>query len=184
MNTLPVDGQSRKALARFEVIAPLLEQALPRGAQKALIQELTSKLFVDEQNQFIRYGERTIERYLSNYRKFGLDGLKSKVREEQRKLKAFREEALEQAIEMRLKHPRLSADSIIDALRASEVAGAEQMCVSTLNRHFRRLGKDRPALKRIPRKRYRILNVDGAHQLWICDVWDVAPVKGVWEICM
>lgn len=172
MKTLPNDARNRKALARFEVIAPLLEQTLPRGAQKALIQELTSKLFVDEHNQFIRYGERTIERYLSNYRKFGLDGLKSKVREEQGKLKAFREEALEQAIEMRLKHPRLSADSIIDALRASGVAGAEQMCVSTLNRHFRRLGKDRPALKRIPRKRYRSLIVDGAHQLWICDVWD------------
>jgi len=172
MSTVPEDRRTSKALSRFEVIAPLLEKALPRGAQKVLIQELASKLFVDEYNQFIRYGERTIERYLSDYRKFGLDGLKPKVRQEQGKLKAFQEEALEQAIKIRLKHPGLSAESIIDALRASEVSGAEQMCVSTLNRHFRRLGKDRPALKKIPRKRYRILSVEGVHQLWICDVWD------------
>ncbi len=172
MNNLPEDKRTRKALARFEVIAPLLEQGLPRGAQKLLLQDLTSKLFVDEHNQFIRYGGRTIERYLSDYRKFGLDGLKPKIRQEQGKLKAFQEEALERAVEMRLKHPVLSADSIIDALRASGVTGAEQMCVSTLNRHFRRLGKDRPALKKVPRKRYRLLSVEGAHQLWICDIWD------------
>lgn len=172
MKTQPIDWQERKAVSRFEVIAPLLEQALPRGTQKALIQELSSKVFADEHNQFIRYSERTIERYLSDYRKLGLDGLKPRARKDQKKLKAFREENLEQAIAMRLKLPRLSADSIIDALRASGVAGAEHMCVSTLNRHLRRVGKDRPALKRIPRKRYRSLSVDGAHQLWICDVWD------------
>ena len=175
MNTPPEDGRTRKALARFEVIAPLLEEALPRGAQKTLIQELASQFFVDQQNRFNRYGGRTIERYLSDYRKYGLDGLKPKIRQERGKLKAFQEEALEQAVGMRLKYPSLSAESIIDALRASGVTGAEQMCVSTLNRHFRRLGKDRPALKKIPRKRYRILSVDGAHQLWICDVWD-APM--------
>ena len=46
------------------------------------------------------------------------------------------------------------------------------MQVSTLNRHFRRLSMDRPALKRVVRKRYRLLSVEGAHVLWICDVWD------------
>ncbi len=73
-----------------------------------------------------RYGERTIERYLSDYRKFGLDGLRPKIRQEHGKLKAFREETLEQTIKIRLKNPRLSADNIIDALRTSGVAGAEQ----------------------------------------------------------
>ncbi|MHB1128316.1 MAG: transposase [Bacillota bacterium] len=172
MTILSEDERTRKALSRFEVIAPLLEKGLPRGAQRVQIKDLTSKLFVDEDNQFVRYGERTIERYLSDYRKFGIDGLKPKVRQEQGKLKAFQEVTLEQAVEMRLKHPSLSAESIIDALQASGVSSAEQMCVSTLNRHFRRLGKDRPALKKTSRKRYRLLSVDGAHQLWICDVWD------------
>ena len=141
MKTLPEGRRTGKALSRFEVIAPLLEKALPRGAQKVLIQELASKLFVDEHTQFVRYGERTIERYLSDYRQFGLDGLKPKIRQEQGKLKAFQEEALEEAIKIRLKHPGLSAESIIDALRASGVDGADQMCVSTLNRHLRRLAR-------------------------------------------
>lgn len=46
------------------------------------------------------------------------------------------------------------------------------MTVSTLNRHLRRLGKDRPALKRTVRKRFRLFSVEGAHTLWISDVWD------------
>lgn len=46
------------------------------------------------------------------------------------------------------------------------------MQVSTLNRHFRRLSKDRPTLKRVVRKRYRLLSVEGAHVLWLCDFWD------------
>ena len=46
------------------------------------------------------------------------------------------------------------------------------MHVSTLNRHFRRLSKDRPALKRVVRKRYHLLSIEGAHVLWICDAWD------------
>ncbi|MDR3583859.1 MAG: hypothetical protein P4L59_00870 [Desulfosporosinus sp.] len=80
--------------------------------------------------------------------------------------------ALTETVNLRLAQPELSADSLIDILRSQSIPGAELMCVSTLNRHFRRLGKDRPALKRIIKKRYRLLSVEGAHVLWICDVWD------------
>ncbi|MBS4025840.1 MAG: transposase family protein, partial [Clostridia bacterium] len=104
--------------------------------------------------------------------RIGLVGLKPKVRPEQGTLKAFPQTVLDEAVKLRLSRPELSADSIIDLLCSAQVPGTEQMCVSTLNRHFRRLGKDRPALKRIVRKRYRLLSIEGAHVLWICDMWD------------
>mgnify|MGYP005853045599 CR=1 FL=1 len=170
---LPLDDErERVALQRFEIIAPLLQRPLPHGAQKLILEELTGKMHLDAQNRLVYVGKRTIERYLSNYRKFGLEGLKPKVRPEQGTLKAFPPKALDEAVKLRLARPELSADSIIDLLRSNQVPGAEQMSVSTLNRHFRRLGKDRPALKRVVRKRYRLLSVEGAHVLWICDVWD------------
>jgi len=172
MKNLEDDERSRIALLRYEVIAPLLNRSLPRGAQNNLIEELTSQMHLDAKNQLIRLGKRTIERYLSQYKKFGLKGLKPKVRKEQGSLKAFPTEALTEAVNLRLAQPELSADSLIDILRSQTIPGAELMCVSTLNRHFRRLGKDRPALKRIIKKRYRLLSVEGAHVLWICDVWD------------
>lgn len=172
MKRLEDDERSRIALLRYEVIAPLLNRPLPRGAQNNLIEDLTSQMHLDAKNRLVHLGKRTIERYLSQYQKFGLEGLKPKVRKEQGSLKAFPSEALTEAVKLRLAQPELSADSLIDILRSQNISGAEQMCVSTLNRHFRRLGKDRPALKRIIKKRYRLLSVEGAHVLWICDVWD------------
>ncbi|MDF9408138.1 DDE-type integrase/transposase/recombinase [Pelotomaculum isophthalicicum JI] len=160
------------AMQRFEIIAPLLNRPLPRGVQKTILEELAGKMHLNAENRLITLGKRTIERYLSNYLKFGLDGLKPKVRPEQGVLKAFPPGALDEAVNIRLARPELSADSIIEELRSAKVPGAQQMSVSTLNRHLRRLGKDRPALKRTVRKRYRLLSVEGAHVLWICDVWD------------
>lgn len=172
MKKLEDDERSRIALLRYEVIAPLLNRPLPRGAQNMILDDLTSQMHLDTKNRLVRLGKRTIERYLSQYQKFGLEGLKPKVRKEQGSLKAFPSEALAEAVNLRLAQPELSADSLIDILCTRNIPGAERMCVSTLNRHFRRLGKDRPALKRIIKKRYRLLSVEGAHVLWICDVWD------------
>ena len=172
MNQPSDDDRKQVALQRYEVIAPLLKRPMPRGAQKVILEELAGKMHLDAQNRLVYLGKRTIERYLSKYLKFGLKGLKPKIRPELGVLKAFPQEALDEAVKIRLTLPALSADSIIEVLRSDQVPGVEQMCVSTLNRHFRRLGKDRPALKRVVRKRYRLLSVEGAHVLWICDVWD------------
>lgn len=166
------DRRSLVALQRFEVIAPLVNRPLPRGAQKVIVEELACKMHLDVDNRLTTLGKRTIERYLSNYLKFGLEGLVPKVRPENGALKAFPAEALDEAVKVRLAHPELSADTIIEELRSAKVPGAQQMSVSTLNRHFRRLGKDRPALKRVVKKRHRLFSVAGAHVLWICDFWD------------
>ena len=167
------DRRTQIALQRYEVIAPLLCQTMPRGAQKVLVDELASQVRLDfvHGRSFI-LGRRTIERYLSHYRKFGLEGLKPKVRPEHGSLKAFSQGALDEAVNIRMVRPELSADSIIEELRSADIPGAKQMTVSTLNRHLRRLARDRPALKRVVKKRYRLLAVQGAHVLWIGDVWD------------
>ena len=167
------DRRTQIALQRYEVIAPLLRQSLPRGAQKVLVDELAGQVRLDlVHGRSFLLGRRTIERYLSAYRKFGLEGLKPKVRPEHGSLKAFPQGALDDAVKIRMVRPELSADSIIEELRSAEIPGAKQMTVSTLNRHLRRLALDRPALKRVVKKRYRLLAVEGAHELWIGDVWD------------
>jgi putative transposase len=166
------DRRFEVALQRYEVISPLLDRPLPRGAQEIMLEEIAGTLHYDVDGKLISLGKRTIERYLSNYLEFGLEGLKPQARPEQGTLKAFAQEALDEAVKIREIRPELSADSIIEELRSAKVTGAEQMNVSTLNHHLRRLAKDRPSLKRVVKKRYRLLSVDGAHVLWICDVWD------------
>ena len=166
------DWRSQVALQRFEVIAPLVNRPLPRGAQKLMVEELSRTMHIDANNRLAILGKRTIERYLSNYLKFGLEGLQPTVRIEQGSLKAFSAQALDEAVNVRIARPELSADSIIEVLRSAKIDGAQAMSVSTLNRHLRRLGKDRPGLKRMVKKRFRLFSVDGAHVLWVCDVWD------------
>lgn len=114
MNQQPDDQRERVAQHRYEVIAPLLRPSLPRGAQKVILEELANQMHLDAQNRQIYLGKRTIERYLSLYREFGLDGLKPKIRLEQASLKAFPQEVLDEAVKIREAHPELSADSIIE----------------------------------------------------------------------
>lgn len=166
------DRRLKVALQRYEVIAPLLNRPLPRGAQEVMLGEISAASHHDVTGRPIRVGKRTIERYLANYRKSGLEGLKPQVRCEKGALQAFPQEAMDEAVKMREARPELSADTIIEELRSAGVTGAEQMKVGTLNRHLRRLSMDRPSLKRIIKKRYRLFSVQGAHELWICDVWD------------
>lgn len=172
MKQPPVDLCEQVTQERYTLIAPLLRPSLPRGAQKIILQELANQPHLDHENRYTYYGLRTIERYLSNYRQFGLDGLKPKKRRDRATLKAFPQQALDAAIAIREARPELSADSIIDLLRQEQIIGADQMQVSTLNRHLRRLSKDRPSLKRVVKRRYRLLSIEGVHVLWICDIWD------------
>jgi len=167
------DRRTQAALQRYEIIAPLVIGPVPRGTQKIILEELASQVYLDAvRGQPFILGKRTLERYLSNYRKFGLEGLKPQLRPEHGSLKAFPQAALDEAVKIRIARPELSADSIIEELKSAGTPGAQQMTVSTLGRHLRRLAKDWPALKRVVIKRYRLLSVEGAHVLWICDVWD------------
>jgi transposase InsO family protein len=168
----PTDQRKKIALKRYDLIAPLVKPGLPRGAQTHLIKEICAQPHLDENGNGVFVTPRTVERHLAAYRRDGLQGLEPAVRPEKDSLKAFPHDALDEAVKLRLAHPEMSADSIIDALNSRNVPGAVFMRVSTLNRHLRRLGKDRPALKRKVPKRYVLLSVDGAHQLWIGDVWD------------
>ena len=41
------DGRERVKLQRYEVIAPLLKRPMPFGAQKIILEELSSKMHLD-----------------------------------------------------------------------------------------------------------------------------------------
>ncbi|MEG6523436.1 AAA family ATPase [Desulfotomaculum sp. 1211_IL3151] len=73
-----------------------------------MIRDMASMLHVGENQQLITIGERTLERYVANYRKGGLEALKPQVRPEKNSLKAFPQEVLDEAIKLRLAKPQLS----------------------------------------------------------------------------
>ena len=111
------------AVQRFQLIAPLLEEGLDAGKSKELKYQIrkTSGL-----------SERTIRRYLEQYRNEGFGGLKPKGLSGKMKQEAIPPHLLEQAILLRKEAPARSIAQIIQILEWEGLAKPGQLKRSTL----------------------------------------------------
>ena len=79
MGELPIKREDAVAFFRFQVISEMLD-AEP-GFIRATANRLAKQQFNDVVNKrMVTFSERTIFRYYTNYKKYGFDGLKPKVR--------------------------------------------------------------------------------------------------------
>lgn len=151
------------AVQRFQLIAPLLAEGLDAGKAKQLKDQIckTSGL-----------SERTIKRYLSQYRTEGFAGLKPKGKSSQTKPEAIPPHLLEQAIVLRKEVPSRSVAQIIQILEWEGLAELGQIKRSTLqekltekgysSRQMRLYSQSGVAARRF-QKRHR-------NQLWQSDI--------------
>lgn len=111
------------AVQRFQLIAPLLAEGLDAGKVKQLKEEIckTSGL-----------SERTIRRYLSQFRSEGFSALKPKRTSIKAKAEAIPAHLLEQAILLRKEAPSRSVAQIIQILEWEGLAEPGQIKRSTL----------------------------------------------------
>jgi len=160
-------GNHRKveetAVQRFQLIAPLLEEGLDAGKAKQLKDQIckTSGL-----------SERTIRRYLSQFRIEGFGGLKPKGKNSQTKSEAIPSPLLEQAILLRKEVPSRSVAQIIQILEWEGLTEPGQLKRSTLqekltekgysSRHMKLYSQSGVAARRF-QKRNR-------NQLWQSDI--------------
>ncbi|WCK54258.1 DDE-type integrase/transposase/recombinase [Aneurinibacillus sp. Ricciae_BoGa-3] len=151
------------AAGRFQLIAPLLTEGLDAGRVKQLKDQIckTSGL-----------SERTIRRYLSQYRTEGFSGLKPKGKSTQIKSEALQAHLLEQAILLRREAPSRSVAQIIQILEWEGLAEPGQLKRSTLQEKLTekgystrqmRLYADSGVAARRFQKRHR-------NQLWQSDI--------------
>jgi transposase InsO family protein len=122
-----MDTSREKALKRFGLIAPLLEEGLCAA-------ELAQRRSVLLQREYI--SERTLRRWLASYRKEGFDGLLRRERHDKGQGKSIPKEALALAEQYRSELPRRSADLIRSLLEREGYKVAR----STLERHLRLKG--------------------------------------------
>jgi putative transposase len=104
------------AAQRFQLISPLLQEGMDAGKAKKLKEEICKSSGLSE---------RTIRRYLSNYRKEGFSGLKPKGKAGQSKTEAIPPHLLEQAILLRKEAPSRSVAQIIQILQLEGLAFLE-----------------------------------------------------------
>lgn len=154
-----MDASREKALKRFGLIAPLLEEGLSAA-------ELAQRRCVLLERENI--SERTLRRWLASYRKNGFDGLSRQERKDKGQGKSIPKEALALAEQYRRELPRRSAGLICSLLEHEGYKVAR----STLERHLRLRGlsgKQLVAERKTGGTARRFIRV-GRNTLWQSDV--------------
>lgn len=151
------------AVQRFQLISPLLAEGLDAGKMRELRGEIAEAKGLSE---------RTIRRYLAQFREGGFSGLKPQGRSSIRKTDAIPNHLLEQAILLRKEVPTRSVAQIIQILEWEGLAEPGQIKRSTLQekltekgystRHMKLYSQAGIAARRF-QKRHR-------NQLWQSDI--------------
>jgi transposase InsO family protein len=132
-NLVRQEARNEKALKKFQIIAPLLEENLDKAAAFNL------RLKLAEEHGL---SERTLRRYVNAYQKNGFEGLKPIERIHYRKesMPDNYEELLLEAIQLRREVPRRSIEQIILILEAEGRVAPGVLKRPTLQRHMYQAG--------------------------------------------
>jgi putative transposase len=153
------------ALEKFILIAPLLEP----GIDKAELQFRRQKIVSDYgRTHFGAISERTIRRYLENYRKEGFQGLYPKQREDAGKPRVLTEDIMDAAAILKQELPQRSIRQIIEILEGEGRVKSGQLKPATVARHIVRLGLMK--LPKEPAKGMRRFRKEYRNQLWQADL--------------
>ena len=151
------------AVQRYQLIAPLLAEGLDAGKAKQLKEEIcrTSGL-----------SERTIRRYLSQFRSEGFSALKPKGTSIKAKAEAIPAHLLEQAILLRKEAPSRSVAQIIQILEWEGLAEQGQIKRSTLQEKLTERGYSTRQMKLYSQTGVAARRFQKRHrnQLWQSDI--------------
>lgn len=137
---------------RYGVIAPMVVQPLARGEQARMLRDLAGREYKVPFSKKTKVGERVLERWLSLYRKGGLEALKPKERSDSGSLRAVPDKVLEKAKALKREIPQRSVQQIITILELKGDVEKGQVKESTLRRH---LGPAEKVAPRSPKPRRR-----------------------------
>ena len=119
------------AVQRMQLLSPLLAEDLDPARAKQLKLEICERHGISE---------RTLRRYLSQYRKEGFSGLKPKAKGERSLRDAVPSHVLEQAILLRREVPKRSVSQIIQILEWEGLVEPGQIKRSTLQEKLAQKG--------------------------------------------
>ena len=147
---------------RYGVIAPLVVQPLGRGEQARMLREMAGRDYNIPFSKSTRVCKRTLERWLSAYRKEGLEALKPKERSDAGNLRGVPKEVIEKARALRREVPERTVPQIVTMLELAGEVEKGQLKQSTMRRH---LG---PATRRVsPRpKPHRRFETPSRNHTW------------------
>jgi len=160
------------AAFRYSLIAPIVSRQTPMapGELKAYLERTASQTYHIPGSTKTKVGMRTLERYLSQYRKGEWDGIKPKGRTKKKNLR-IPPAVLQEAIRLRRQRPERSVEQIIFILEESGAVGPGKIAASTLARHLKKAGASRKDLLKdgTGSHGHRRFEAEDVHVLWQFD---------------
>ena len=158
-----VNNGSEKLIKRFEMIAPLLNESIDAFERRRLRAQIMESSGISE---------RSLRRYVQDYREKGYKGLADIPRSDKGSLRAVPKKAIEEAVKLRQELPSRSVRRIIEILEGEKIIKTGEVTRTSLNRHLiqrgygatqlRAAGKTVQPASRFERKR--------RNDLWQTDV--------------
>jgi hypothetical protein len=158
------------AAFRYSLIAPIVSRQTPMlpGELTRQLQEIASRSYTIPGSCKTSISLRSLERYISDYRKDGWDGLKLRPRSKTSN-HGIKPEVLQRAIDLRKERPERSVEQLIYLLERSGAAKPGGIAASTLSRNLRQAGCARRELLQETCEEHRRLDVADAHLMWQAD---------------
>lgn len=168
MNT---DKRKDMALFRYQLIAPLVRQT-ERGRVQAALCACAKVEHTLPDGSIRRFSIRTLERYLSAYRKGGLDALMPEERSDRSRPRALPQAVIERAVQLRREQPARTVEQLIAILERESLALAETIKRSTLSAHLHKVKATRHARTAKTNQPHQRYGAEEVHEVWQCDVCD------------
>lgn len=159
------------ALFRYGLIAQLLHDPPEAGQQEKLLREIAAKTYDIPYSKRTRVGVTTLRRYINAYQEGGFDALRPTRRSDHGKPRAFSEEVLQRAIELREEHPGRTTSMLVHLLKRDPEINLEgPVNTHTLTTHLRQHGKTRRLLsEKAQKKPFIRFERDHTNSLWQAD---------------
>jgi transposase InsO family protein len=134
-----MDDKSRNemALFKFSLIAPLVNGSAT-GKTKDYLENICAKTYPMPDGNFKELSPNTVRRWLSEYRRFGLDGLKRKSRNDKGASRALTPEIVQSIKELKSLYPHKTATTIYSELLSGGFLGSPPVSIATVQRFLRK----------------------------------------------
>lgn len=123
---------------RFAVIAPVIQGLFTEPTKTAYYRNVAEKTFKMPNGREIRYNYNTFEKWESDYRKDGMDGLMPKSRSDAGTSRALPDTAIAEIFRLKEQFPRINATLIYTKLIADGFIRQSEVSVSTVQRFIKK----------------------------------------------